>query len=116
MSPRPTLDTVLRSPACVADIPRAILVELLAEAAAVQSTIVARLVAVGGNCVEVPTPGVPESEGKMMTVAEAAALLRKQPRWVYRHAKQLPFVKRLSPKALLVSEAGLRKWIEQRRV
>ena len=51
----------------------------------------------------------------MLTVAEAAILLRRKPRWIYRNAKRLSFVRRLGPKSLLCSETGIRKWLEKQR-
>lgn len=114
MSPHPTLDTILHSPACAADLPREALAELLAECAAAQSILVARLVAVGvmgSNNASKEEP----AEGRMLTVTEACGLLRKQPRWIYRNAERLPFVKRLSRKSLLISEAELRRWLKGRR-
>jgi hypothetical protein len=51
----------------------------------------------------------------MLTPAEAAEMLRRTPRWIYRNAKQLPFVKRISAKSMLCSEAGVRRWLAGRR-
>ena len=49
-------------------------------------------------------------DGRWLTAAEAAALLRVTPRWLYRHQKKLPFARRLSRKCIRFSEAGLRRW------
>ena len=49
-------------------------------------------------------------DGRWLTAVEAAALLRVNPRWLYRHHKKLPFARQLSRKCLRFSEAGLRRW------
>jgi excisionase family DNA binding protein len=57
---------------------------------------------------------IPEN-GDLLTVVEAAALLRVTRRWLYRHAKKLPFTRRLSRKALRFSRDGLERWVATRR-
>ncbi len=57
----------------------------------------------------------PPREDRLLTVEEAAPLLGVAPRWLYRHARTLPFARHLSPKALRFSEVGLRRWVETRR-
>ena len=53
---------------------------------------------------------------RLLSVDEAAELLKVTPQWLYRHARSLPFSRRLSRKALRFSEAGLRRWAASRRV
>jgi predicted DNA-binding transcriptional regulator AlpA len=55
------------------------------------------------------------SEGALLTIDEAAAQLRVSPRWLYRHAKTLPFTRKLSRKMLRFSQAGLARWLATRR-
>jgi hypothetical protein len=52
---------------------------------------------------------------RMLTTAEAAAMLRRKPSWLYRHS-HLPFVvKRTSPRSpLLCSEQGIRRYLARR--
>jgi hypothetical protein len=108
----PSLDLILREPATVAALPRQDLEQLLREAAAVQSTLTAYLpLAESGES----SASAPEAENKMLTVEEAAIRLRRSRRWIYRHAKQLPFVKRISARSLLISEHGLQKWLDRRK-
>jgi hypothetical protein len=52
---------------------------------------------------------------RMLTTAEAAEMLRRSPRWIYRNADRLPFVKRISQKSLLCSEVGMKRWLERQR-
>jgi hypothetical protein len=55
------------------------------------------------------------SESDLMTIDEAAAMLRLTPRWLYRHAKQLPFARKLSRKVLRFSRTGAAKWLATKR-
>jgi hypothetical protein len=52
---------------------------------------------------------------RMLTPDEAAVMLRRSRQWIYRNAHRLPFVKRLSRKSLLCSEAGMKQWLASRR-
>ena len=65
-----------------------------------------------------PGPAAPApawSEADLLTVDEVAAMLRVPKGWVYRHAKTLPFTRKLSPKKLRFSRAGLLRWLASRR-
>lgn len=112
---RPTLDVVLKDPESATSLPRDTLVALLLETAAVQSTLAAALVsapaASSGNGATAPAA----DDDQMLTVDEAAKLLRRSRRWFYRRAKSLPFIRRTSARSLLVSRAGLQKWLERQR-
>ena len=46
---------------------------------------------------------------RLLTPEEAAAILGQSVRWLYRHAANLPFTRRISRKNLRFSEAGLRR-------
>lgn len=48
---------------------------------------------------------------RLLTPDEAAEILGESKRWLYRHQRQLPFIKRLSRKSLRFREAGLRRWM-----
>lgn len=50
----------------------------------------------------------------LLTPAQAAERLGVSVRWLYRHAKSLPFVRRLSRRALRFDPAGLRRWVASR--
>jgi predicted DNA-binding transcriptional regulator AlpA len=86
-----------------------------------EQTVVASLrAALGGESPSLPaaTPAVVPpacSEADLLTVLEAAVMLRVSRRWLYRHAKQLPFARKLSPKVLRFSRAGALKWLEKQR-
>jgi hypothetical protein len=51
------------------------------------------------------------ADDEMLKVEEAAALIRRTPRWIYRHVHKLPFVVRISPKALLCLKRGIQSWL-----
>jgi hypothetical protein len=55
------------------------------------------------------------SEEDLLTIDEAAARLRVSPRWLYRHAKTLPFSRKLSRKVLRFSRVGMVRWLATRR-
>jgi predicted DNA-binding transcriptional regulator AlpA len=55
------------------------------------------------------------SEDDLLTIDEAAAKLRVSPRWLYRHAKTLPFSRKLSRKVLRFSRTGIARWLATRR-
>jgi hypothetical protein len=50
---------------------------------------------------------------EMLSVEQAAAIIHEEPRWFYR--RRLPFIHRISRKKILVSRAGLMRWIATRR-
>jgi hypothetical protein len=50
-----------------------------------------------------------------LTADQAAAQLGVTPRWIRRRARVLPFVRRISGKAIRVNDEGLRRWLAARR-
>ncbi len=50
-----------------------------------------------------------------LTADQAATKLGVTPRWIRRRARVLPFVRRISGKAIRVSDEGLRRWMAARR-
>ena len=63
----------------------------------------------------VPQPGSAWGPDDLLTPEEAAAALRVSRRWLYRHAKQLPFARKLSPKVLRFSRSGMARWMATKR-
>jgi len=75
-----------------------------------ERVLVANLRAVmGQNSSSVAAPMNPpaRTHDDLLTVDEASAMLRVSPRSLYRHAKTLPFTRKLSPKVLRCSRAGI---------
>jgi hypothetical protein len=57
----------------------------------------------------------PEEVDELITTKLAAAELNVEIDWLYRHAKTLPFSRRLSRKCLRFSRRGLVAWRNKRR-
>jgi predicted DNA-binding transcriptional regulator AlpA len=81
-----------------------------APVADVLGVVLADLEAVGDG----PDAGAPAPD-RMLDVTEAAVLLDVRPRWLYDHAKTLPFTRKLGGRTLRFSEAGLRRWLDRKR-
>jgi predicted DNA-binding transcriptional regulator AlpA len=110
---RDLIRAVLDAPERVAEIPPESVPGLLIHLAAVQTALSARLLsAPNGQGKARATPAEPD---RLLTADEAAPVMGVKPRWLYRHARQLPFARRLSRKALRFSEAGLRRYMAARR-
>jgi hypothetical protein len=104
----PTLDAITSAPD-LAQLPFDALTALRAKAAATLAVIEsAQLLAV--NRPDRKTTKNIERE-PMLTADEAAVLLHKSRRWIYRNAHHLPFVRRVSRKSILIAESGLRQWL-----
>jgi predicted DNA-binding transcriptional regulator AlpA len=94
----------------VAAIPADQLLATLAQLAAWQSQLAARLMT------PAPAPeAVADGSDRLLTTVEAAAILRRSVKWIYRHQKTLPFARRLSARSWVFSERGLQKWLARQR-
>jgi predicted DNA-binding transcriptional regulator AlpA len=62
-----------------------------------------------------PTEHSEASDDRALSAAEAAAMIGVSPQWLYRHTRTLPFVRKLSRKKTVYSEAGIRRWLAMRR-
>ncbi|HSY79339.1 MAG TPA: hypothetical protein VK884_07010 [Verrucomicrobiae bacterium] len=82
----------------------------LAQLAAAQSTLTARLLIEAAQAA-----ARQDEETNWLSVEQAAAKVGRSPRWFYRNAKRLPFIKRLSRKVLLVSESGMMRWVASQK-
>lgn len=104
----PLLAQLLQDPARVREIPPE-------QARALLIPISVLVVVLATRAAEAPMDGqgpawAPAEPDRLLPPGEAACLLGVTPRWLYRHAKHLPFTRRLSRKCLRFSEAGLRRW------
>lgn len=86
---------------------------LLAQLASVQAILLSRLV-VAPNGAHSQAPAASPKD-RYLTVDDASSILCVSPRWLYRHAKSLPFAHRVNRKTLRFSEVGLRRWAANRR-
>jgi predicted DNA-binding transcriptional regulator AlpA len=113
MSPeaRDLIRAVLEAPEKAAAVSPSQVPAILGQLAELQAIFLARLVNRNGSH---PAPG-PAEPDRLLTADEAAPIIGMTPRWLYRHARQLPFARRLSRKALRFSEVGLRRYLASRR-
>jgi hypothetical protein len=106
----PSLDEIARNPHCVAGLPQSTVRDLLRRLAVAQSTLVVEL-----DKDERPHRDTPVANDRMLTAHETAEIIRCKPRWIHRHANRLPFVRRVSARKILCSEAGVRAWLATRK-
>jgi hypothetical protein len=105
----PELDRVAADPHCLVGLSKSAIAVLLLRLAVVQSALAAVLAEEQSRSVE------PAFVDRMLDADQIAAAIRQSRRWVFRHAEHLPFVRRISRKALVGSELGLRRWRDSRR-
>jgi hypothetical protein len=60
-----------------------------------------------------PAPVDESPRDELLTVAEAAAILRHDPKWIHRH-RDLPFVRKVG-NSLRISKRALDKWLARQR-
>jgi predicted DNA-binding transcriptional regulator AlpA len=53
---------------------------------------------------------------RLLSAEEAARMLSMSTDWLYRHAKKLPFTRKLGPKMLRFSHQGILKWMGTRKL
>ena len=56
-------------------------------------------------------PTVGSHEDHLLTVDEVAGILAVERTWVYRHADELPFARKLTAGTLRFSSNGLQRWL-----
>jgi predicted DNA-binding transcriptional regulator AlpA len=110
LAPVPTLDDLAADPTRVAEIPPATAAALLGTLAGLQSVLLARALAPGGDG---DRNGAPATD-RLLTAEEAAMQLSHSVDWIYRHAEKLPFTVRTG-RDVRFSAAGLARWIRNRQ-
>ena len=55
-------------------------------------------------------------EDRLLDAEETATLLSVSEDWLYRHAKKLPFTRKLGPKMLRFSSVGIQKYLATRKI
>jgi predicted DNA-binding transcriptional regulator AlpA len=120
-----SLDALLADPGAASEVSHREAAALLGKLSRVQALLVERLAWLRPAVAEEPAaPTAPAlaapppagSADDLLTVAEAATLLRVSPRWLYRHARTLPFARKLSRKVLRFSRAGVARWLATKRL
>jgi excisionase family DNA binding protein len=108
-----TLNALAANPDRIADLPdteiRRLLVEITVLQARLSSLVEGILIRV------LPRADKVQAEDRLLQVEEAAAMLGVDERWIRRRARTLPFVRRLSGKAIRISEEGLKRWVAGKR-
>ena len=104
----PSLDQLARDSSAALGLPPAALTALHMQATAALSAIGLAWALTGQGDRQAPAE---KSDDRMLTIDEASERLRKGRQWLYRNAARLPFVRRISRKSLLVSEAGLNAYL-----
>lgn len=105
MTPAETLTSLVQA-AAPGDLPA-----LAAELARASALLTARIARVAAMAAAPPARQVEE----LLTVEEAAKLLNVEVSWLYRHARVLPFAKKLGRRTLRFDARGLERWAQARR-
>ena len=110
----PDLEQLARDPDCARGLPPDALATLAARCAAIQTAIataqLAAVETVHARNIE------PAPQDRTLNADQIAAMLGVNRRWVFRNAsKKLPFVRRISRKALAASESAVRRWRETQK-
>jgi hypothetical protein len=88
---------------------------LLAEAAQLQIEVAAVTARILEELITRKVATIEQSAEVWLTADQAAVHLGVDARWIRRRARVLPFVRRISGKAIRVSDEGLRRWMAARR-
>lgn len=100
------LASILPDVSVIDDVPAPLLPSAALLLAALQSRVAARMATV------MPAPA--PAEDRLLTVAETAEALQKSETWLYHHAKDLPFTRRVG-RGLRFSSTGLRKYLDRQK-
>jgi hypothetical protein len=106
-----SLDALLANPDCCSTLTRAVALDLLSRTTSLAAMLTARVLATASerphrrHQIELP------DADDLITVAEAAAILRRSRRWIWRHKRKLPFIHEISPRSLLCSKRGIANWL-----
>ena len=109
--PVAALISLLNTPEAVSEVPVERVLDLLAQLRGLEVRLLARLLAPEAGRSKRESRVEPE---RLLSASEAAVRLSVTVRWIYRHATNLPFTRRLSRKALRFSEQGLQRYIATR--
>ena len=119
-----SLDVLLADPAAAIEVTSEQAAALLARLGRVQAMLMQRVAAEGVSVAPMDAPSSPVAPATtqhawgaadLITIDEAAALLRVPRRWLYRNVRALPFARKLSRKVLRFSRAGISRWLATKR-
>jgi hypothetical protein len=105
-------------PETASSVPAQAIPALVAELASEQATLSALQGLLTARLLQahLPSRGAASDEDRLMTADEVAATLGVPKRWVQRRARRLPFARLISAHAVRYSAAGLKRWLEHRRM
>lgn len=110
-NPRSLLATLAADPSRLHDVPRDQLPEVAAHLEALRARVWARL----SRPPEPDPPPDPEPKpDRLLNVEAVADVLDVDARYVYDHADDWPFTRRISQRKLRFSERGLYRWLDSR--
>lgn len=110
----PVAPAVPREDAQLSHLPVEAIPKVLGDLERIKAVLWGRLLA--GQALPVPRVAtVAPDADRLLTAKQAAEVAGVSPKWLYRHARSLPFARRLSPRVVRFSEAGLRKWLPTRK-
>ena len=113
--PAADLPALLRSdPATVATMPAERLPALLVDVAAMQSRLAAVSNAISARLLADAEAASRDASEALLDVREAAIRLNVSVDWLYRHAKRLPFTRRVGGRAVRFDPAALARWLAHR--
>jgi hypothetical protein len=104
----PSLDAIAVDAALADGLPTEVLAALMQRCAIVVTTLAAQQAAQA----RAQSLAATSAADRTLNADEIAAALGTNRRWVFRNARRLPFVRRVSRKCVVGSEAGLRRWRE----
>jgi hypothetical protein len=112
----PPLDALAASPRLADSLPPAAVVVLLGRANLAIAALQARLLAASIELPQRQRASDVDSADRTLNADEIAYELAVSRRWVFRHAKKLSFVKRVSRKSLSARLSEVRRWRETQAV
>lgn len=107
-----TLAELAADPDRVKDLPMEDLAKVLSAVEQVRALVWARLSSPARQSRK--DDGEPDTDDRLLNAAEVAERLDVTERYVYDHADEWPFTRRISPRKLRFSERGLYRWLETR--
>jgi hypothetical protein len=114
----PSIASLVANPSSASEVPVERIPALVAELASEQSALSALqgALTVGLLVSQANAATRPELSDRLMTAVEGATALGVTQRWVQRRARRLPFARRISDHAIRYSEAGLKRWMSNRKL
>lgn len=108
MPEQATLADIAANPDRISDLSPEQAAELRGALASLDTRLLSALLTSAARTAQADTAG---SAPNLLRVPEAAERLSVPPRWLYRRADDLGFVKRIGPNTTRVDEAGLADWL-----